>query len=110
MIMDTVALFGAAGKIGARISNALRDVPEYRMLYIEAGDAGLARLRDMGLTPTSPEEAVREADVVILAIPDVLIETVAADIVPKVKSGALVICPPVTTFSSSKLFNPALVV
>ena len=90
--MDTVALFGAAGKIGSRITNALRDVPEYRMLYIEAGDAGLARLRDMGLAPTSPDEAVREADVVILAIPDVLIETVAADIVPKVKSGTLVIC------------------
>jgi ketol-acid reductoisomerase len=90
--MDTVALFGAAGKIGSRITNALRDVPEYRMLYVEAGDAGLARIRDMGLTPTSPEEAVREADVVILAIPDVLIETVAADVVPKVKSGTLVIC------------------
>jgi ketol-acid reductoisomerase len=90
--MDTVALFGAAGKIGTRITKALRDDPDYRVLYIEAGEVGTARLRDMGLTPTSQDEAVRNADVVILAIPDVLIEAVAGDIVPKLKSGALVIC------------------
>jgi len=90
--MDTVALLGAAGKIGTRITNALRDDPEYRMLYVEAGEVGLARLREMGLTPTSADKAAREADVVILAIPDIFIETVAADIVPKLKSGALVIC------------------
>jgi flavin-binding protein dodecin len=90
--MDTVALFGAAGKVGTRITNVLRDDPDYRMLYVEAGEIGLARLREMGLTPTSMEEAVREADVAILSIPDVLIETVAAGIVPKLKSGALVIC------------------
>lgn len=90
--MDTVALFGAAGKIGARITNALKDDPEYRMLYLEAGRAGLARLGEMGLAPTPQEEAMREADVVILAIPDILIRTVAADIIPKLKSGTLVIC------------------
>ncbi len=90
--MDTVALYGAAGKIGTRITNALRDDPEYRMLYVESGEIGLARLREMGLTPTSTEEAVREADVVILAVPDVFIEIVAADVVPKLKSGTLVIC------------------
>jgi len=90
--MTTVALFGAAGKIGTRIAAALRDDPEYDMLYVEVGDAGLARLREQGLTPISKEEAIREADVVILAIPDVLIRTVAADIVPALKSGTLVIC------------------
>jgi len=90
--MTTVALFGAAGKIGTRIANALQDDPEYRVLYVEAGEAGLARLHERGLTSTSKEEAVREADVVILAIPDVLIRTVAADVVPSLKGGALVIC------------------
>jgi ketol-acid reductoisomerase len=90
--MDTIALFGAAGKIGTRISNTLRDDPEYRMLYVEAGEAGLARLRERGLEPTSREEAIRQADVVILAIPDVLIGTVAGDVVPSLKRGTLVIC------------------
>jgi hypothetical protein len=90
--MDTVALFGAAGKIGTRITHALKDDPEYRMLYVEAGEVGPARLREWGLRPSSKEEAVAEADVVILAIPDVFIATVAADVVPKLKSWALVIC------------------
>ena len=90
--MTTIALFGAAGKMGMRITNKLRDDPEHRMLYVEAGAAGLARLREGGLTPTSKEEAVREADVVILAIPDTVIGPVARDIVPSLKSGAMVIC------------------
>ncbi|MGC8877634.1 MAG: NAD(P)-binding domain-containing protein, partial [Anaerolineae bacterium] len=80
--METIALFGAAGKIGTRIASALRDVPEYRMLYVEAGEAGLARLRERGLTPSTAEEAMREAGVVILAIPDVLIGKVASELVP----------------------------
>ena len=90
--MTTIALFGAAGKAGTRIANALRDDPEYRMLYVEAGEAGPARLRERGLTPTSKQDAVREADVLILAIPDTLIGTVASDVVLSLKSGALVIC------------------
>jgi ketol-acid reductoisomerase len=90
--MDTVALFGAAGKIGTRITHALKDDAEYRMLYIEAGEVGPARLREWGLTVTAKEEAVREADVVILAIPDIFIGAVAADIVPKLTRGTLVIC------------------
>lgn len=90
--MDTVALFGAAGKIGTRITNALKDDPEYRMLYLEAGEAGLARLDKIGLASTPQEVAMREADVVVLAIPDILIRTVAADIIPKLKSSTLVIC------------------
>jgi hypothetical protein len=90
-MMSTVALFGAAGKIGTRISEKLGGNPEFRTLYVEAGEAGLARLRDRGLTPSSQEEAIREADTVVLAIPDTLIGTVAADLVPKLKSGTLVI-------------------
>ena len=89
--MNTIALFGAAGKIGTRIADKLRDDAEFRTLYVEAGEAGLARLRDRGLTPTTQEDAIREADTVVLAIPDTLIGRVAADVVPKLKSGTLVI-------------------
>ena len=90
--MTTIALFGAAGKIGTRIANRLKDDPEYRTLYVEAGEAGQARLRERGFTPSTQEEAVREADVVILAVPDTLIGRVAASVVPALKSGAMVIC------------------
>ncbi len=90
--MTTIALFGAAGKIGARIANKLREQPEYAMLYVEAGTEGLARLKEMGLEATSQEQAVQAADVVILAVPDVLIGKVAGQVVPKLKSGAMVVC------------------
>ncbi len=89
--MTTIALFGAAGKIGARIAGKLSD-SEYRLLCVEAGEAAQTRLREQGFTPTSKEEAVREADVVILAVPDVVMGSVAADIVPALKGGAMVMC------------------
>jgi hypothetical protein len=90
--MTTIALFGAAGKIGARIAASLRDDADYRVLYVEAGEAGLARLRELRLEPSSKEKASGAADVVILAVPDVLIRAVAAEIVPTLKSGAMVMC------------------
>lgn len=90
--MTTIALFGAAGKMGTRISDNLSGVPEYRMLYVEAGKVGQEKLRKRGTTATSKEDAVSEADVVILAVPDVVIGVVAKDIVPSLKSGAMVMC------------------
>lgn len=89
--MSTIALFGAAGKIGTRISEKLREVSEFTVHYVEAGDAGIARLRERGLTPSSPAEALQDVDTIILAIPDTLIGKVASEIVPQLSSGTLVI-------------------
>lgn len=90
--MITVALFGAAGKMGTRLAEKLRTAPGYRLLCVEAGEAGLAALRARGLTPIPAEEAAREAEIVILAIPDRLIGRVASQIVPLLRSGAMVVC------------------
>lgn len=87
----TIALFGAGGKIGSRIAKLLSQDLAYRTLFIEGGEAGKARLQEMGLAPTPAEDAVREADVVILAVPDLLIGKIAAGIVPQLKSGSMVI-------------------
>ena len=35
-----VAVFGAAGSMSTRATNALNDDPDYWMLYMNAGDAG----------------------------------------------------------------------
>jgi hypothetical protein len=89
--MITIALFGAAGKIGARIAKLLHNDKAYTTLFVEAGESGQARLREMNLTPTIQAEAVKAADVVILAVPDLLIGKIAGEIVPALKSGAMVI-------------------
>lgn len=89
--MTTVALFGAGGKIGARIATLLSRDQRYQSLYVEAGEAGIARLRAMRVEPTPADDAIVDADAIILAIPDILIGQIASEIVPKLKPGAVVI-------------------
>jgi hypothetical protein len=62
------------------------------MRYIEISPAGIENLRQRGVTPTPRDEALADADVAILAVPDNLIERISAEIVPQMRSGALVIC------------------
>lgn len=87
----TIALFGAGGKMGCRITDNLKN-SAYRMRYVEVSPAGIERLRERGVRTTPQEEAVAEADVAILALPDALIGKVAPGIVPGLKSGAMVMC------------------
>ncbi len=88
----TIALFGAAGKIGTRIVNRMQDNARYRILAVEAGEEAQERLRARGQEATPPDVAAREADVVILAVPDVVLGKVAHGVVPHVRPGTLVIC------------------
>jgi hypothetical protein len=90
--MEKIALFGAAGKMGTRISAALRRLPHYQVVYVESGPTGEARLRESGLEPAAARDAIRGADAAILAVPDVAIGAVAAEIVPGLKPDAMVIC------------------
>ena len=90
--MITVALFGAAGKMGSRISDKLKANDDYRLLYVESGQVGETRLRERDLEPTSQAEAVALAEIVVMAVPDKFIGQLAHEIVPQVHSGTLVIC------------------
>jgi hypothetical protein len=87
----TIALFGAGGKMGCRITDNMRRTG-HRMRYVEINPQGIERLRERGLFVTDHEAAVREADVAILALPDAVIGKVAPSVVPGLKSGAMVIC------------------
>lgn len=89
--MTTIALFGAAGKMGSRISRRLRENDAYQTLYVEAGETGMERLRERGDTPVQPETAAAQADVLILAIPDKLIGKTAQVLVPLMKPGAMLV-------------------
>ena len=88
--MTTIALMGAGGKMGLRIARNLKDNPDYATFYVEVSEAGKASLAELGLSVTPQDEAMKQADVVILAVPDALIGKICSDIVPKLKSGTMV--------------------
>jgi hypothetical protein len=87
----TIALFGAGGKMGCRITDNLKDSP-HSLMCVEPSPAGVERLASRGIDVVSHDDAVSKADVAILALPDALIGKVAPGIVPGLKPGALVIC------------------
>jgi hypothetical protein len=87
----TLALFGAAGKMGSRISRRIRENTAYNTFFVESGEAGMQRLVDRGDKPSPSAQAAAEADVLILAIPDKLIGKVSQELVPVMKPGAMMI-------------------
>lgn len=89
--METITLMGAGGKIGCRIADRLKN-SSYRIHYVEVSEAGRENLRKRCLETTAQDVALREADFVILAVPDRLIERISAEILPALRSGATVVC------------------
>lgn len=90
--MTTVALMGAGGKMGQRITQNLRSHPHYDMLYVEVDEAAVAELRRDGIRVTLQDEALEQSDIVILALPDRLLAPVTVEVVSKVNSGSMLIC------------------
>jgi len=89
--MTSIALFGAGGKMGARLSKNLLGSP-FEVRHVEVSEAGQKRLKDeLGITCRSIDDALKGVDVVILAVPDTLIGRIAADISPKLAAGTMVI-------------------
>ena len=89
-MVTTIAIMGAGGYMGLQSARQLKDNPDYRALHVEVSDEGRKRLSEMGLSTTSQGEALSQADVVLLAVPDRLIASIARDIVPAVRSGAMI--------------------
>lgn len=86
----TVAIIGAGGKMGARISDNFAK-SHYRTLYAETAEAGRERISALGRELTDTAEAAREADVVILAVPDIFLGSVSEQLVPVMKPGAVIL-------------------
>lgn len=86
---EKIALFGAGGKMGVRLSkNLLKS--DYRVSHVEPSDVGRERLKqELGIQCVGIDDALENADVVILAIPDTLIGKISHEIVEKLKPGAM---------------------
>ncbi|HLI00102.1 MAG TPA: phosphogluconate dehydrogenase C-terminal domain-containing protein [Acidimicrobiales bacterium] len=85
----TVAVIGAGGKMGMRLSANLEASP-YSVLFAETHPAAQARVQEAGRRLTDGEEAAVASDVVILAVPDVVLDRVSAALVPLMRPGAVV--------------------
>lgn len=90
--MTKIALFGAGGKMGVRLSRNLA-ATEFQTAHVEVSDIGKERLKaELGFDCQDPDAALKDADVIVLAVPDTAIGKVTAGIIDKVKSGAMIIC------------------
>lgn len=88
--MTTIALLGAGGKMGVRLSKNLRG-SRFDVRHVEVGEAGRQRLKDeVGVDCVEQAAALAGADVVILAVPDTLIGKIAAAISPQLQPGTMV--------------------
>lgn len=89
--MTKIALFGAGGKMGVRLSTNLAKT-DYHVAHVEVSPAGQARLKEaLGFDCVPAEAAIAGADAVILAVPDTHIGKVAQEVVPKLAAGTVVV-------------------
>lgn len=77
--------------MGKRLSRNLQNTA-YRVLHIEPSPVGQMQLKEeLGITTVSADEALPEAEVVILAVPDTIIGKLAHQISPQLRPGTMVI-------------------
>ncbi len=92
--MTTISLIGAGGKMGMRLSKNLK-VSDYKVNHVEISEAGRQRLKEVldidAIGPEEQNEALQQSDVVILAVPDTLIGTIADKVCEQLKSGTMVV-------------------
>lgn len=90
--MTKVALMGAGGKMGVRLARNLQST-RFEIDHVEVSAEGRDRLkREVGVEAViDADNAISDADVVLMAVPDRLIGKIAHGFVDKLKPGAAVI-------------------
>ena len=86
----SVAVLGSGGKMGFRVTKKLVDAG-YDVRAVEIGDAGRARLKEVGISATTTEAGVSGAAVVVLALPDNIIGEVTHQLSPLLAPGTMVL-------------------
>jgi D-apionate oxidoisomerase len=101
--MQKVVLAGAGGKMGVRLTHNLKN-SDYEMSYLEISPQGMQKLGEKGVTVTNARDCIPEADILILAVPDVALSMVSGEMIPMMKSGALVVTLDPAAALAGKLF------
>lgn len=90
--MTKIAILGAGGKMGCRLSDNLKKIEHgHELLLVEVSDVGRERIVDRGMSPTAESIAIATADVVILALPDSVLGAIARNAVPQARPGTIFI-------------------
>ncbi|PSH65357.1 phosphogluconate dehydrogenase C-terminal domain-containing protein [Phyllobacterium sophorae] len=86
-----IALLGAGGKMGTRLAKNLKG-SRFEVDHVEVNEAAKTRLKStLGVDCVTPDEGLKGAQIVILAVPDTAIRAVSQQIVDKVEAGAMII-------------------
>jgi D-apionate oxidoisomerase len=89
--MTKIALLGAGGKMGVRLSTNLQG-SRFTIDHVEVSAAGRERLKNaVGVDCVDMDTALGQADVVLMAVPDRLIGKIAHDIIGKVRPATALI-------------------
>lgn len=89
--MTRIALLGAGGKMGVRLSKNLKG-SRFDVSHVEISDAGRTRLKEeLGIETVDREMALNGTDIVVLAVPDRLIGKVAHQIIDTLRPGTALI-------------------
>jgi len=98
-----ITLVGAGGKMGIRLTRNLRN-SAYEMSYLEVSQAGIDRLKELNVSVSSEEDALTDADVVILAVPDTHLGKVSEQLIPRMKKNSLVMTLDPAVARAGRLF------
>jgi hypothetical protein len=87
----SIAVLGAGGKMGFRITRKLKEAGQYDVRAVEISDPGKARLAEAGIAAMNSSEGLKGAGAVILALPDNIIGNVVRELSPQLSPGTMVI-------------------
>ncbi len=90
MSIVKIALVGAGGKMGCRLTDNFLKTSGYEVAYLEVSAQGIENLKTRNVSVGNQELAIPQADVVILGVPDVAIGKISQELIPLMKAGALV--------------------
>ncbi|WP_394520788.1 oxidoreductase [Pantoea sp. SGAir0184] len=88
--LKTITVIGAGGKMGMRISANLQH-SAYQVFYCENSPQAQQQVTAQGRELSDAASVVPLSDVVILAVPDIVLGKVSQSVVPQMQSGAVLL-------------------
>lgn len=89
-VLKTITVIGAGGKMGMRISANFQK-SAYQVFYCENSPAAQTQVTAQGRELSDAASVVPLSDVVILAVPDIVLGKVSESVVPQMKPGAVLL-------------------